>query len=302
MADWNPDTYNRNDTLPRGIASEVPNCGTYVVFKLNPAETVEALRDPKATEQALSLPTRRYIGILLEASLFDIKGFSARRYYSGELALVSRGLPKSSPAEGIEEGMCIPIDSATHPAGRAGVSPTPPLPWDNLYHPTAVSFDVRVSTHPEGPIDDSKSPMLCLKDLTFIAMTSADDTYRSMELAGVLEEDDSEEPADSEVSFGEGASLPAYSIRSGEDSEAGRDMDVVMSEFLSQGLASRADPRVEFRPVVDFDLDLSTVSEFTSAEGLSGEIKELERYATSTQDSLSCSQRATQNLGRGPRA
>ncbi|KAI0048008.1 hypothetical protein FA95DRAFT_1468566, partial [Auriscalpium vulgare] len=123
-----------------------PNCGTYVVFTLNPTETVEALRDPIATEQALSLPTKQYVGMLTRK---ETKGFSARRYYSCGIALLSRGTPKSSPAEGIEEDMCIPIDPATHPAGRAGVSPTPPLPWDNLYHHTAISFDVRVATHPE---------------------------------------------------------------------------------------------------------------------------------------------------------
>ncbi|KAI0043081.1 hypothetical protein FA95DRAFT_1499149, partial [Auriscalpium vulgare] len=145
---WNEDTYDNNDTLPRGIASEVPNCGTYAVFTLNPTATVEALRDPIATEQAQELPTRRYVGVLVDVSTI-CPGFTARRYYSGELAVVSQGLPKSSPEEGVEEDMCIPIDPATHPAGRAGVSPKPPLPWDNLYHHTAVSFDVRVATHPE---------------------------------------------------------------------------------------------------------------------------------------------------------
>ncbi|KAI0053141.1 hypothetical protein FA95DRAFT_1601184 [Auriscalpium vulgare] len=287
---WNPDTYDVNDTLPRGLASEVPNCGTYAVFTLNPTATVEALRDPIATEQAQTLPTRRYVGVLVDA---DTKGFTARRYYSGELAVVSHGPPKSSPEEGVEEDMFIPIHPATHPAGRAGVSPKPPLPWDNLYHHTALSFDVRVATHPEGPMDDSKSPILSANDVVHIKMTSADDVYRSYELT---EEPDAEEDASGKLSEhsdgesdiaqpeSEGRSLPAYSICSGNGSEAGRQLDDVMDEFFSQGVAGRDDPRVYFTPVVDFDLDLSTVTEFASADGLSKEIKELERIWKEAQE------------------
>ncbi|KAI0043072.1 hypothetical protein FA95DRAFT_1575333 [Auriscalpium vulgare] len=286
---WNTDTYDDNDTLPRGIASEVPMCGTYSVFTLNPTATVEALRDPIATEQAQKLPTTRYVGVLVTA---DTKGFTARRYYSGQLAVVSQGLPKSSPEKGVEEDMFIPIDPATHPAGRAGVSPKPPLPWDNLYHHTAVTFDVRVATRPEGSIDDSKSPMLSVNDVVHIKMTSGDDKYRSYELVGEpdAEEDTSEqlsEYSDGESDLAqpesEGRSLPAYSICSGNGSDAGRQLDEVMDEFFSQGLPGRDDPRVYFTPVVDFDLDLTTVTEFASADGLSKEIKELERYATSAQ-------------------
>ncbi|KAI0043074.1 hypothetical protein FA95DRAFT_443321 [Auriscalpium vulgare] len=286
---WNPDTYDRNDTLPRGIASEVPLRGTYAVFTLNATATVEALRDPIATEQAQALPTRRYVGILSDA---DVKGFAPRRYYSGELALVSQGPPESSPEDGIEEDMCIPIYPAKHPAGcRRAVSPKPPLPWDNLYHHTAVSFDVRVATHPEGSLDDSKSPMLSSNDLVFIDTTSAKDESRSNQLVGEPEEDDSGELSedfdgepDLKQSESEGWSLPAYSICSGNGSDAGRQLDAVMDEFLSQGLASRGDPRVDFTPIVDFDLDLTTVTEFASADGLSKEIKELERIWEEAQE------------------
>ncbi|KAI0043073.1 hypothetical protein FA95DRAFT_1546810 [Auriscalpium vulgare] len=285
---WNADNCSRNDTLPRGIASEVPTRGTYVVFTLNPTATVEALRDPIAMQQAQKLSTKQYVGALLNS---DIKGFSPRKYYSGLLAVISQGRPILSPGEGVEEDMCIPIEPATHPGGRRAVSPKPPLPWDNLYHHTAVSFDVRVATHPEGPIDDSNSPMLNAKDLVFIKMTSAKDECRSNRLVGEPEvnaggqlSEDFDGETDPAQSESDGGSLPAYSICSGNGSDAGRQLDAVMDEFFSQGLAGREDPRVDFTPIVDFDLDLSTVIEFASAEGLSKEIKELERIWKEAQE------------------
>ncbi|KAI0043069.1 hypothetical protein FA95DRAFT_443164 [Auriscalpium vulgare] len=257
-----PAPHNYDDPLPRGIASKIPTFGTYAVFTLNPTATVEALRDPIATEQALLLPTRRYVGMLTHIETIGTR-------YPCDLALVSQGPPKSSPADGIEEDMFIPIHPSTHPAGRRAVSPKPPLPWDNLYHHTAVSFDVRVATHPEGPMDDSKSPILSLRDLVCVSRTSAQDVRRSNQL---------EEPEDqlSEYPYGETDAGPesdhwtisAYSECSGNGSDAGR------REPLPPWME---DPRVNFTPIVEFDLDLSTVTEFASAEGLSKEIEELER-------------------------
>ncbi|KAI0043079.1 hypothetical protein FA95DRAFT_1499170, partial [Auriscalpium vulgare] len=142
---WNPETYDETIPLPRGISNWVPMSGSYVVFRLNPVATLEALRDPIATEQAHSLPKRRYVGTILEVSTSCRHPESrSRLYYDCDLFLLSQGLPKALPMEGIDEIMCIPIHPANHPKGRESISPTPPLPWDDLYHHTTLHFDVRV--------------------------------------------------------------------------------------------------------------------------------------------------------------
>ncbi|KAI0046687.1 hypothetical protein FA95DRAFT_1493637, partial [Auriscalpium vulgare] len=138
------DSYNSNDTLPRGVSSDILSFGTYAVFTLNPAATLEALRDPLATEQAMLSPKRRYVGMVTHVSAFALHCCPSPTSYRMTCSVTSSGLPCPSPSQGIEETMCVPISPATHPAGRAGVSPTPPLPWDNLYHHTTLSFNVRL--------------------------------------------------------------------------------------------------------------------------------------------------------------
>ncbi|KAI0046686.1 hypothetical protein FA95DRAFT_1559806 [Auriscalpium vulgare] len=102
---------------------------------------------------------------------------------------------------------------------------------------------------------------------------------------GHPEDFDEDDDLEEELTFGEGAShAPAYSEFSEHESDAGRELDAVMLEFMTQGLGHKGDPAAEFIPFVDFDLDLSTVTEFTDAEGLAEEIEALERIWKQSQE------------------
>ncbi|KAI0042883.1 hypothetical protein FA95DRAFT_1476374, partial [Auriscalpium vulgare] len=118
-----------------------PMYGAYVVFTFNPVATLEALEDPIATEQAAALTTKKYVGYI--SRVCDL-ALPERRYHRCTCHLLSNSLPAASEINHTEETMFVPIAPATHPEGRAALSPTPPLPWDGLYHHSLKEIDLRL--------------------------------------------------------------------------------------------------------------------------------------------------------------
>ncbi|KAI0064633.1 hypothetical protein BV25DRAFT_1881981 [Artomyces pyxidatus] len=149
-----------------------PIHGAYIVFTLDPVATLEALEDPMAMELAQRLPRRKYVGCL--ARNIDLPS-PLRRYNKCTCILLSQGPPQASEADGVEETMCIPINPAQHPTGRAGVTISPSLPWDNLYHHSLLALQLRL-TPKNG--DYSTCPLVSQEDLFHLNWSFHEDNVR----------------------------------------------------------------------------------------------------------------------------
>ncbi|KAI0064676.1 hypothetical protein BV25DRAFT_1823084 [Artomyces pyxidatus] len=153
-----------------------PIHGAYVVFTLDPVATLEALEDPIAMEQAKRLHTRKYVGCLVQH--MDLPS-PLRTYTKCTCIFLSQGLPQASEVDGIEESMCVPIIPAVHPTDREGVTISPSLPWNNLYHHTRLAQNLRLKPK-DG--DYNASPLLSEDDLWHLNMSFHTDTDRCREL------------------------------------------------------------------------------------------------------------------------
>ncbi|KAI0064673.1 hypothetical protein BV25DRAFT_1823077 [Artomyces pyxidatus] len=158
-----------------------PIHGAYVVFTLDPVATLESLEDPVATELARQIPRRKYVGCL--AMNLDLPS-RLRRYNKCTCIILSQGLPQASEEDGVEETMCIPINPAQHPTGRAGVTISPPLPWENLYHHSLLALELRLK--PEDG-DYSTSPLVSREDLWHLNMSFHDDNVRRQQLLRIYD-------------------------------------------------------------------------------------------------------------------
>ncbi|KAI0064668.1 hypothetical protein BV25DRAFT_1800473, partial [Artomyces pyxidatus] len=163
---------------PRNLEGHItPVHGAYIVFTLDPVATLEALEDPVATELAQQIPRRPYVGLMPRQNV-DLPS-PLRRYNKCTCILLSQGLPQASEADGAEETMCVPIHPAQHPTGRTGVTISPPLPWDNLYHHSLLALDLRL-TPKDG--DYSTCPLVSQDDLWHLNMSFYRDNVRSDDL------------------------------------------------------------------------------------------------------------------------
>ncbi|KAI0064632.1 hypothetical protein BV25DRAFT_1914325 [Artomyces pyxidatus] len=183
----------------------MPIRGAYVVFTLDPVATLEALEDPVATEQAENLRARKYIGCV--ARTIDLPT-PLRRYNKCTIIFLSQGMPRPSEEEGLEETMCVPINPAQHPTGRADITISPPLPWDNLYHHTLEAVELRLRLKPNSG-DDSTSPLLSHEDLLHLNVPFHRDSIRSGHLEHIYNSAHSSSPTASPETVPEdAASLP----------------------------------------------------------------------------------------------
>ncbi|KAI0039309.1 hypothetical protein FA95DRAFT_1504331, partial [Auriscalpium vulgare] len=147
-----------------------PAYGAFVVFTLDPVATIETLEDPVALEEARALPVRKYVGYVTQVMFMTLP---TRRYHLCSCYILSQGLPIPHKEFCIDERMCVAVDPATHPDGRPAVTPSPPLPWDNLYLHSLDSFTFRIPTA-KGIVDHSTSPMITRRQYIKV-MTYTDD-------------------------------------------------------------------------------------------------------------------------------
>ncbi|KAI0042888.1 hypothetical protein FA95DRAFT_510865 [Auriscalpium vulgare] len=242
----------------------IPIDDAYVVFRLNPVATLEALKDPIATEQAAALTTKKYVGYI--SRVLDFTVSPERRFHQFKCTchLLSNSIPVASAADHTEETMFVPIAPATHPEGRMALSPTPPLPWSGLCHHTLNAIDLRVSTDRGPDIDHSLSPMIPYDQDSYMARVIKTDVLRQSYLRAVYE---AAHPQPSNTTpFPRSSSANPYRRR----------VDWTQ-EVLRDPFGSWEDPESQFMPVVDFDVDLSTVAEFTDAKHFFEEIAALKR-------------------------
>ncbi|KAI0043082.1 hypothetical protein FA95DRAFT_444102 [Auriscalpium vulgare] len=151
-----------------------PAHGAYIVLTLDPVATLKALNDPVAETQARALVTKKYVGIVAE--LVDIAS-PFREYHRCSCSLLSQGLPTPVPSRSVDETMCVPIAPATHPIGRAGLWPSPPLPWENLYHHTMAGVDLRIRTRED---DYTNCPLISYSDENHLADSKNRDVSRRL--------------------------------------------------------------------------------------------------------------------------
>ncbi|KAI0042073.1 hypothetical protein FA95DRAFT_1500529 [Auriscalpium vulgare] len=166
----------------RLLEGYTPAMGVYVVFTLNAVATLEGLNDPAAIAEASALPRTQYVGLVIEdidLTLYDEK------YEKCYVSLLSQGPPLPVASEGLDEDMCVPLAPATHRKGRGSISPTPRLPWNNLYHHTTIIESVRV---PSLKRDYSRSPLLSVDDVGILTLAFNDDGLRSDEMEQVYKD------------------------------------------------------------------------------------------------------------------
>ncbi|KAI0043084.1 hypothetical protein FA95DRAFT_443988 [Auriscalpium vulgare] len=266
-------------SLPLGRDSWLtPESGAFVVFKLDPVATLEALEDPIATEQArsLSLSCRSYVGFIV---LFLDLPIETRRYLRCDCLILSQGVATPIPQLYTDENMSIPIAPATHPQGRPAITAVPPLPWDNLYLHHSSCFTFRVKIDPRD-IDHTDSPMISFGDLLSVQRYRREDSTRQRlrHIAAMPPR----APRRSLDCRETDACLPQAS-ESGNCGEATGEFDPKASniesipEALSRALVDYEDPSDQFMPVVSFDLDIAAVSEFSGAHQLDEEIEAMMR-------------------------
>ncbi|KAI0038492.1 hypothetical protein FA95DRAFT_1567704 [Auriscalpium vulgare] len=290
-----------SNTLPRKTFI-LPVTGAYVALTFDPAATLEALEDPIATAQAKALVTKKYVGFISQCLELPLP---ERRYHECQCRLLTQGLPNASLSEHIDETMCATIAPAQHPTGRPALKPSPPLPWDNLYHDTLRDFYLRVTTQARE-IDHAQSPMLPVDDmLALIDYCSADRRRR----AG-LQPPPADTPAPTHwqprappAVAHDGGSISILSL--GDEENADVDEDLLSDSGCSSSFVSsesgesdlidipraladpfviKEDPRRRFMPVVKFDVDLSTITEFAGAELLLEEIAAVDRIRAESEE------------------
>ncbi|KAI0043075.1 hypothetical protein FA95DRAFT_1563670 [Auriscalpium vulgare] len=134
-------------SLPLGRDSWLyPESGAFVVFRIDPVATLEALQDPIAIEhaQSLSLSCKSYIGFIY--LVLDLL-METRRYHRSDCLVLSQGVATLISMFCTDENMCIPVAPATHPQGRPAVTAVP------LYHGTiSTSITLRSSPFVSKPI------------------------------------------------------------------------------------------------------------------------------------------------------
>ncbi|KAI0041148.1 hypothetical protein FA95DRAFT_1611243 [Auriscalpium vulgare] len=289
-----------------------PASGSFVVFTLDPVATVETLEDPVAIEAARSVRSRRYVGYVRQP--IDIP-FPDQRYQRCFCYVLSQGLPKDTI---IDEDMCVAVSPATHPTGRPTLTPSPPLPWTDLYlHSTSV-FMLRLKTV-DGEINHSLSPTLSLGQYLDVREYTSADVMRkqSQDAAKKIVQDFPESSlphpsyhaAESEpdthpsrVSI-ENATLAAFPPQAGDPTRTDVVATAEAASIYSSGdgsddssfhsgapswlppvlFSGEEDPRHQFVPVATFDLDISIVEEFANASLLWDEVTEIERIIAESQ-------------------
>ncbi|KAI0039099.1 hypothetical protein FA95DRAFT_1103106 [Auriscalpium vulgare] len=247
----------------------LPTYGAYVVFTLNPAATLEALEDPVATEQAAAL--------------------KPKKYHECTCHILSNSLPVVSDTDHTDETMCVPIAPATHPGGRKALSPTPPLPWVGLYHHTLDEIDLRVTTDLSPSVDHSLSPMISMRDVIDMMEAMAEDVQRQSQLRAATQPISSSSPLTSPLAREDDGGLNeelddrasygcSFDDSDLSESDASSDDLDWIREALGDPFDVQENPAKQFMPVVHFDVDLSSVVEFTDAKYFFEEIAALERY------------------------
>ncbi|KAI0039307.1 hypothetical protein FA95DRAFT_1684342 [Auriscalpium vulgare] len=297
--------YDESVPLTR-TARNFPAYGAFVVFTLDPVATVEIFEDPVATEAARTLPARKYVGYVTQ--VIDLP-MPDRRYHRCSCYILSRGLPIFSGETLVDEQMCIAIAPATHPA-RPALTPSPPLLWNDLYLHSSSIFTLRV-TSVAGEIDHSLSPTLTLGQcLDVVAYTSADAvrwqalcdardkppdaipkniSQHAVELeTASLASHVSTASMTSATAPADAGDLPEAKSTAESESKHSSDDGSVLSGFPSflaagQWLSEEEDPRYQFVPVVNFELDISTVEELASATLLWDEIAAVEKIIAEAQ-------------------
>ncbi|KAI0042068.1 hypothetical protein FA95DRAFT_1682770 [Auriscalpium vulgare] len=227
-----------------------PARGAYVVFTLDAAATLDGLDDPVAIAQASALPKKQYVGTLIQ----DI-GW-AMPYQTCYISLLSQGPPLPIASEGLDEDMCVPLAPATHRKGRSAISPSPRLPWDNLYHHTTILEIVRLPSRKENY---SKSHLLPLLNVRILTMAFNDDGFRSDAMEREFKANNSDTQVYSREPFTAGDSHSQIAVHSEGGPEYKDDDD---------------DPLL---PVLEYSTHMSGVDTFRSARQLREDIAELKR-------------------------
>ncbi|KAI0040221.1 hypothetical protein FA95DRAFT_1599514 [Auriscalpium vulgare] len=264
--------YDSTKPLPR-TSWLYPQEGAFVVFTLDPAATLEALEDPVAIEQAKALRSKKYVGYVTQALDLPI---ASRRYHRCDCFILSKGLPRTSPSLYLEETMCVPIAPATLFTGRPAVTAIPPLPWDDLYihYSSQFTFRLKIGDH----MDHTSSPMLSMNDMAEVEMCFNQDSRRQDELMEASGNIDVESDEESD----------GYDSQDHTDSESGSIDE--LPEGLLWAWQDKEDPRDRFIPVASFDLDISTVTEFSGGQELSDEIAAINKIRAESEQRTTCLQ------------
>ncbi|KII86103.1 hypothetical protein PLICRDRAFT_700857 [Plicaturopsis crispa FD-325 SS-3] len=127
----------------------------YIAFSVDPFDTLKSLNDPEVDAITRAMETKTFVGrtkSLLSGLIAD------GDYRSWSLQFVFPRLPASSEAEGIEPGMCVPIDPTTHhPASREPLRPIGPFPWSGCYrHSYSVFASVRTKLNKKEEITPTR--------------------------------------------------------------------------------------------------------------------------------------------------
>ncbi|KAJ7456974.1 hypothetical protein FB451DRAFT_1275436 [Mycena latifolia] len=157
--------------------SLVPKPAAFVLIRINPVATVEALNDPIATAAAAKLPARKYVAYVSKAiNAFDWKA----PHHTYAVHLASPMVPAPCEGDGISADMYTPVlPAATHPLGRAPLRPRRPLPWP-CYQPSFMRSVVRVPVRLE---DDAAAVLLEPEDaICHRRILAGEDTRRGVAL------------------------------------------------------------------------------------------------------------------------
>ncbi|KAI0043360.1 hypothetical protein FA95DRAFT_1609471 [Auriscalpium vulgare] len=268
-------------SLPLGRDSWLlPEAGAFVLFKLDPVATLEALEDPIAIEQAqsLSLSCKSYVGFV--NMVLDLP-MDTRKYHRCDCLIVSQGLAPPLPQLYTDENMCVPIAPAIHPHGRPAITALPSLPWDNLYLHYSALFTLRIKTDPRD-IDHTNSPMITLGDLVAVQKYRREDAGEQR-LRQIAELPTRQAPArrssqdrrDTDTSLQQASE--SESISDARSTNEVDDTDNAIPEPLYRALMDWEDPSDQFVPVVSFDIDIAAVSELSGAQEFEAEIEAMTR-------------------------
>ncbi|TFK69070.1 hypothetical protein BDN72DRAFT_640361 [Pluteus cervinus] len=108
----------------------LPTFASFILFSVDPVETVQFLEDPEAVNAANKVGHKRYLAYVHKNCSWD----RTQPDLVYDLILISRDTPVQDEEGGIEPYMCTPIAPTTyHPTGRKPVQPSKPLPIDNCY-------------------------------------------------------------------------------------------------------------------------------------------------------------------------
>ncbi len=137
----------------------LPQWGEYIILELDPAASVAWIDDPEVTKACQSIKTKKYVGCVSDvghflplsrsvAHILQWLGFvppaGPNALLPVYVGLLSRGMV-AGPEPFMLPEMSMPVGQGTpHPLDREAITPNPPLPWSNCYHPTLATVSLCV--------------------------------------------------------------------------------------------------------------------------------------------------------------